>query len=164
MCLYTWPCLLLVFVKRVCIFVFYVCVNPVGVLSISHLACRVTVFVMCAWLCILHAHVHVEGYMFVHARVEHRARQSMCMSKWGHHSHIATNPLTTRGRTLLANMEWNCMAGLTGFWAERLRKTPDYFPSPQDHHLSSDMITTWPTCQQNKSGHSFHGNRVVTSH
>lgn len=34
--------------ERVCIFVFYACLNPVCVLSSSHLASQVTVFVMCA--------------------------------------------------------------------------------------------------------------------
>uniref|UniRef100_A0A3B4XD43 Secreted protein n=1 Tax=Seriola lalandi dorsalis TaxID=1841481 RepID=A0A3B4XD43_SERLL len=51
--------------------------------------------------------LRVEGYMVAcvwRARVERRAMHSMSMSRCGYHSRRATNPVTTRGRTLLANM------------------------------------------------------------
>jgi len=89
---------------------------------------------------------------------------NLSLSRCGHHSHRATSPLTMRGWTLLGSTGWNYMDGLTGFWGESLRKTPDYVPCPQDHHLSSDKITTWPACQLKKLKNSFHGDRAATSH
>lgn len=114
---------------------------------------------MCVQLCILHAYVHMEDYMV--ACVCSGQGGVSCEAIYVYEqmwapqpqSHQSTN---SRERTLLPNMGCNCTADLTGLWSESLKKTPDYFPCPQDDHLSSDMITTWPTCQQNKTRHSFH--------
>lgn len=133
MCLYTWPCLLLVFVKRVCIFVFYVCVNPVGVLSISHLACRVTVFVMCAWLCILHAHVHVEGYM--EAFVRSRQGGASCEAVYVYEQMRAPQPHSHQS----SNYQRKNITGQYGvklhgwshwFWGRKTEKNTRLFSKP----------------------------------
>lgn len=65
--------------------------------------------------------LHVEGYTA--ACVCSGKDWASCdaiyvYERCGHQSHRVTTPVTTRSRTLLANMGWNCMAGLTGFWVK----------------------------------------------
>lgn len=90
------------FVQYVVVFIAFgcecmtVCRQVIVFVSASVLDC-----VYCTPMCVWRA---TWWRVCLQARVERRARRSMSMSRCGHHSRRATNPLTTRGRTLLANM------------------------------------------------------------
>ena len=153
--LYTWPCLLLVFVRENT-YMYFVYIYHVEYLVECTIGgeCRtecVTKFFVCkytcAWLRKLHACVCLEVYTVVRV---FRSGLSILGTR------------VTQPTILLASMGWNCMAGLTVFFCKILRKTQAYFPCLQDHHLSSEMIITWQTCQKDKCRHSFHGNVVVS--
>lgn len=72
-------------------------------------------------------------------------RQSMSMSRCGHHSQRATNPLIPQEEHYCAIWE--------AIWL--VLDDSRIFSMPKDDHLSSDMITTWPTRQQIRRGTIF---------